>query len=76
MGDHQVTVDRLLTVGKQMLPETVRASAAIEDQQRAIIEPDLDTRGIAAVAERGRPRLRERATGAPEANPQGKPPRR
>ena len=56
MGDQQVPTHRR-TTPDQRLPEAVGPGAAIEHDERARGSAHLDARGVAAIAERVRPRL-------------------
>src|SRR5262249_55302798 len=57
----------------QRLPEAVGPGAAVEHDERARAGAHLDARGVAAIAERARPRLGQRSTGAPESDLHARP---
>src|SRR4029450_4481507 len=56
----------------QFVPEPVGAGAAIEDNEGAIRGAHFHARGVAAIAQRCRPGLRDGSTGAPKANAHSK----
>src|SRR4029450_7209317 len=75
--DEEMPMQRAGVGRHQGAPEPVGAGAAIEDHEGAIsgahfanrrMAPHCPPRGFAAIAQRGRPGLRDGATGAPEAN--------
>ena len=67
VADEDVAAPRAVRLGPQRLPEAMRAGTAIEQQQHAAACAHLDARGVAAIADRARPRLGDRAARAPEA---------
>src|SRR4029450_8825261 len=66
--DEEMPMQRAGVGRHQGAPEPVGAGAAIEDHEGASRGAHFHTRGIAAIAQRGRPGLRDGSTGAPEAN--------
>ena len=65
--DQQVTVDRRPTCRLDQMPaEVVRSRTAVDHDQRSAAGAHLDTGSVAAVAQGGRPRLRDRTAGPPE----------
>src|SRR4029079_7452601 len=56
---------------EQPLPELADPRARVEDQRRAVGELELDTGGVAAVADRRGPRRGERAPRTPNADDHG-----
>src|SRR5262249_46083591 len=71
--DEEMPMQRAGVGRQQGAPEPVGAGAAIEDHEGAIRGAHFHTRGVAAIAQRGRPGLRDGATGAPEANAHRQP---
>src|SRR5262249_11001784 len=59
--------------GDQRLPQPVGTGPAIQDDERPIRGARFDTRRVAAVAKRGRPRLGQRSPGAPESDEHSAP---
>src|SRR4030095_13451033 len=70
--DEEMTMHRAGGCRHQSAPEPVGAGAAIEDDEGAISGAHFHTRGVAAIAQRCRPGLRDGSTGAPEANAHSK----
>jgi hypothetical protein len=56
VGDQEVSVAARPS-GQQRLTQSVDAGAAIEDNQRAVVAPNLNTRRVAPVAQRDSTRL-------------------
>src|SRR5712692_4487397 len=52
VGDQQVSAHGRSSRGKQRLPETMGPGAAVEDDERPVGWPHLDTGGVASVAQR------------------------
>ena len=53
---------------RQREPQVVSAGAAVEHHEGPVGGSNLHARGVAAVAQGGVPRLRDRPAGSPEAN--------
>src|SRR5206468_402871 len=66
--DEEMPMQRAGVGRHQCAPEPVGAGAAIEDNEGAISGAHFHTRGVAAIAQRCWPGLRDGATGTPEAN--------
>ncbi len=73
VGEEDVEAGRL---GGEGEPEAADAGAGVERQQRAVREGDADAGGVAAVADRLRPRGGDRAARAPELDLHLSPPLR
>ena len=74
VADKEVRADRLAAVSERV-PKLSRARAAVEDQEGAIVGPDLDAGGVSAVADGLRTRSGDRATCAPDTDADGLPAR-
>src|SRR2546425_5455197 len=70
--DEEMPMHRAGVGRHQFTPEPVGAGAAIEDNEGAISGAHFHTSGVAAIAQRCRPGLRDGATGTPEANAHSK----
>ena len=68
VGDHQMAVAARPARGHQGLSQSVRAGPAVENDQRAIDAPDLHAGRVAAVAQRGWPRLGHGPARTPESD--------
>jgi len=72
VGDHQMPAHGRATA-HQRLSEAVGSRAAVQHDERARSRAHLDARGVSAIAERARPRLGQRSSGAPESNLHSRP---
>ena len=59
--------------GFQRLPQPVGPGAAVQNDERSIRRAHFDARRVAAIAERGRPRLGQRSSRAPESDQHPRP---
>ena len=72
VADKEVGADRLAPLSERV-PKLSRARAAVEDQEGAIVGPDLDAGGVPAIADGLGTRSGDRATRAPDTDADGLP---